>query len=104
MGADCSPRSRAAWKHVRDAEAGIVPRRVIQQNFKNEIARVRASQASGSRIAGLDAKIHQLEEQLKKAETDDAPLERELDLLKRAAIKESEAVKWKALREVSECS
>lgn len=102
MGADCSPRSRAAWKHVRDAEAGLVPRRTIQQNFKNEIARIHAGQASGNRTGNLDAKLHQLEEQLKKAEADDAPLVRELDLLKRAAVKESEAVKWKAFRDVSE--
>ncbi len=92
MGADCSPRSRSAWKHVRDAEAGLVPRRAIQQN-------------SGNRTGNLDAKLHQLQEQLKKAEADDAPLVRELDLLKRAAVKESEAVKWKAFRDVSEgCS
>jgi len=105
MSADCSPRSRAEWKHVRDAEAGLVPRRTIQQNFKNEISRIRAGQASNGRAGNLDAKLHQLEEQLKKAETDDAPLERELDLLKRAAIKESEAVKWKAFRDVSQdCS
>jgi len=102
MGADYSPRSRAPWKHVRDAEAGLVPRRTIQQNFKNEIARIRASQTSGGRTGNLDAKLHQLEEQLKKAEADDAPLERELDLLKRAAVKESEALKWKAFRDVSQ--
>jgi hypothetical protein len=102
MGANCPPRSRAVWKHVRDAEAGLVPRRTIQQNFKNEISRIRASQASSARTGNLDAKLQQLEEQLKKAESDDAPLERELDLLKRAAIKESEAVKWKAFRDVSE--
>lgn len=102
MGANCSPRGRAAWKHVRDAEAGLVPRRIMQQNFKNEISRIRASQTSSGRTGNLDAKLQQLEEQLKKAETDDAPLERELDLLKRAAIKETEAVKWKAFRDVSE--
>ena len=99
---DCSPRSRTAWKHVRDAEAGLVPRRTIQQNFKSEIARIRAGPPSGGRNGNLDAKLHQLEDQLKKAESDDAPLERELDLLKRAAVKESEAIKWKAFRDVSE--
>ena len=103
MGADCFPRSRVAWKNVRDAEAGLVPRRTIRQNFKSEIARVRATQASG-RNGNLDPKLHQLEAQLQKAEADDAPLEKELDLLRRAAIKESEAVKWKAFRDVSEDS
>jgi hypothetical protein len=97
---DCFHRSRTAWKHVRDAEADIVPRRTIRQNFKNEIGRVREIQASG-RGGNLDTKLQQLETQLKKAEADDAPLEKELDLLRRAAIKESEAMKWKAFREVS---
>lgn len=105
MSVDCSPRSRTAWKHVRDAEAGLVPRRAIQQNLKNEIARIRAGPPSGGRNGNLDTKLQQLEEQLKKAEADDGPLERELDLLKRAAVKESEAMKWKAFRDVSEdCS
>lgn len=105
MNVDCFYRSRTAWKHVRDAEAGLVPRRTIQQNFRNEISRIRAGPPSGGRNGNLDAKLRQLEDQLKKAETDDAPLERELDLLKRAAVKESEAMKWKAFRDVSEdCS
>jgi len=42
--------------------------------------------------------------QLKKAEADDAPLENELELLKRTAIKESETMKWKALQEVIKSS
>lgn len=92
-------RSRTAWKHVRDAEAELVPRRTIRQNFKNDIARI---QNPAGRTGNLDAKLQQLEAQLKKAETDDAPLEKEVDLLRRAAIKESEAVKWKAFRDVSE--
>ena len=97
---DCRrrPRSRTAWKHVRDAEAALVPRRTTRQNFKSELARIHAS---GVRAGNADAK-HQLEAQLKKAEADDAPLEKELDLLRRAAIKETEAAKWKAFRDVSE--
>lgn len=59
-------------------------------------------QHSGGHTGNLEAKFHQLEAQLKKAEADDAPLEKELDLLRRAAIKESEAIKWKAFRDVSE--
>jgi Eisosome component PIL1 len=102
VGTDYLPRSRAAWKHVRDAEATLAPRRNIRQNLKNETAKF---QTSGGRTGNVDAKLRQLEAQLKKAEADDAPLEKELDLLRRAAIKESEAIKWKAFRDVSEeCS
>ena len=102
IGTDHFHRSRSVWKHVRDAEAGLVPRRTIRQNFRNEIAKI---QNAGGRTGNLDAKLQQLEAQLKKAEADDAPLEKELDLLRRAAIKESEAIKWKAFRDVSEeCS
>ena len=38
--------------------------------------------------------------QLKKAESDDQQGEREVEILKRKAVRESEQLKWDALREV----
>ncbi|CAG8725510.1 7703_t:CDS:2 [Acaulospora colombiana] len=53
----------------------------------------------GGRTGGVDTKLQELEAQIKKADSDDAPLEKELELLKRTAIRESETLKWKALKE-----
>jgi hypothetical protein len=55
----------------------------------------------GGRTGGVDTKLQELEAQLKKADLDDSPLEKELELLKRTAIRESETMKWKSLKEVS---
>ena len=39
--------------------------------------------------------------QLKKMEDEDEPAEKELELLMRKAVRESEQLKWEAVREVS---
>jgi len=44
--------------------------------------------------------LSDLRGQLKKAEQDDLPLQREIELLKRKAVRESERLKWEAVREV----
>ena len=91
-------RSRAAWKNVRDAEAQLAPRRAVRANLAQQINKFRTE---GGRTGGVDTKLAELDAQLSKAEADDAPLEKELEFLKRTAIKESETMKWKALKEVS---
>jgi len=50
---------------------------------------------------GGDKRIADLREQLRKAELDDQQLERGLELLKRKAVRESEQIKWGAIREVN---
>ncbi|CCA70155.1 hypothetical protein PIIN_04094 [Serendipita indica DSM 11827] len=89
-------KSRAAWKNVRDAEAQLAPRRAVRANLTQQMNKFKTE---GGRTGGVDTKLAELEAQLKKAEADDAPLEKELELLKRTAIKESETMKWKALQE-----
>ncbi|KIM33794.1 hypothetical protein M408DRAFT_325395 [Serendipita vermifera MAFF 305830] len=89
-------KSRTSWKNVRDAEAQIVPRRAARNNL---VAQINKLKTEGGKTGGVDTRLADLNAQLKKAETDDSPLENELELLKRTAIKESETIKWKALRE-----
>jgi hypothetical protein len=42
-----------------------------------------------------------LEELLKRARVEDEPLEKEVQILERKAIKDSELAKWEAIREVT---
>ncbi|KDQ63684.1 hypothetical protein JAAARDRAFT_53873 [Jaapia argillacea MUCL 33604] len=89
--------ARTPLKGLRDAEAGLLPRRNIRNGMQLQISRIEHEQAKG-----MEARIGQLREQLKKAELEDEPLEREIDILKRKALRESEAIKWEALREYGE--
>lgn len=90
-------KSRASWKNVRDAEAALAPRRAQRANL---IAQINKLKTEGGRTGNVDSRLADLDTQLKKAIADDEPLERELELLKRTAIRESEGIKWKALSEV----
>ena len=87
--------SRAPFKALRDAENGLSGRRNIRAGFQNQIARIEHDQRHG-----MEQKLAELKRQLQKAEEDDEPLEKEVELLKRKAIKESELIKWNAIREV----
>jgi molecular chaperone GrpE (heat shock protein) len=51
-------------------------------------------------VKGNDRKIAEMREALKRAEAEDEHLEKEVELLKRKALRESEQIKWDALREV----
>ncbi|TBU34559.1 Eisosome component PIL1-domain-containing protein [Dichomitus squalens] len=89
--------SRAPIKALRDAENSISGRRNIRASFENQIARIEHDQRHG-----MDQKLAELKSQLRKAEADDEPLEKEIELLKRKALRESETAKWNAVREYAE--
>ncbi|EDR15014.1 uncharacterized protein LACBIDRAFT_291511 [Laccaria bicolor S238N-H82] len=89
--------ARASMKALRDAEAALLPRRNIRAGIQNQIGRLEHAQQKGT-----EKTISDLRGQLKKAEQDDLPLEREIELLKRKAVRESERLKWEALREYGE--
>lgn len=89
--------ARAPLKLLRDAETAITPRRNIRTGLEAQIARVEHDSQKGNEKRLVDLKV-----QLTKAETDDLPQEREIELLKRKAIRESESQKWEAIREVCE--
>jgi hypothetical protein len=88
-------RSRAPLKALRDLETNILPRRNIRAGIRLQINRIEHEQPKGA-----EKRLADLREQLKKAEADDLPAEREIEIMKRKAIRESEQHKWDALREV----
>ncbi|KAG7099280.1 hypothetical protein E1B28_001139 [Marasmius oreades] len=89
--------ARAPLKALRDAEATLAPRRNIRASFRTQIARIEHDQPKG-----MEKKLAELREQLKKAEADDASMEAEVELLKRQGVKASESLKFEALREYGE--
>ncbi|KAI0830665.1 Eisosome component PIL1-domain-containing protein [Trametes gibbosa] len=89
--------SRAPFKALRDAETSLSGRRNIRAGFQNQIARIEYDQQRG-----MEHKLAELKRQLRKAEEDDEPLEKEVELLKRKAVRESERLKWEAVREYGE--
>ncbi|PIL31612.1 hypothetical protein GSI_06314 [Ganoderma sinense ZZ0214-1] len=89
--------SRAPVKALRDAENGISGRRSIRAGLENQIARIEHEQRHG-----MDQKLAELKRQLRKVEEDDGPLEKEIELLKRKGLRESETAKWNAIREYAE--
>ncbi|KAI0721285.1 Eisosome component PIL1-domain-containing protein [Cerioporus squamosus] len=89
--------ARVPFKALRDAESGLSGRRNIRASFENQIARIEHEQRHG-----MEQKLAELKRQLRKAEEDDEPLEKEVELLKRKAVKESELMKWTAIREYAE--
>lgn len=91
--------ARAPLKALRDAEVAIAPKRNIRAGLRNQIARIEHSQEKGT-----ERRVAELKEQLSRAECNDEHLEKELELLKRKAIRESEQKKWEAIQEVSSSS
>ncbi|KAG5648038.1 hypothetical protein DXG03_007073 [Asterophora parasitica] len=89
--------ARGPLKALRDAETAIAPRRNVRLGLNNQIAKVEQDQPRGA-----DKKIADLKDQLRKAELDDEPQEKEIQLLKRKAVRESEQLKWEAFREYGE--
>ena len=86
--------SRLPLKNLRDKEDALATRRNTRTNYEQQIAKLELS-------SGNERKINELEELLQRANTDDEPLEREVQLLERKAIKDSELAKWEAIREVN---
>ncbi|CAA7266498.1 unnamed protein product [Cyclocybe aegerita] len=89
--------ARAPLKALRDAETALQPRRNIRAGLQGQIGRLEHEQAKTN-----DKRIFELREQLRKAEAEDLPQEREIEVLKRKAIRESEQIKWDAIREYGE--
>ncbi|EIN13686.1 hypothetical protein PUNSTDRAFT_94932 [Punctularia strigosozonata HHB-11173 SS5] len=89
--------SRASFKALRDAEANLAPKRNIRAGLQTQIARI---EHGGEK--GYEKKVAELRAQLSKLETEDEPLEKEVQILKRKAVRDSETAKWTALREYGE--
>ncbi|KIJ68378.1 hypothetical protein HYDPIDRAFT_106570 [Hydnomerulius pinastri MD-312] len=89
--------ARAPLKALRDAEATITPKRNIRAGLRNQIGRIEHAQEKGT-----ERRLSELREQLARAEQNDEPHEKEIELLKRKATRDSEQMKWDAIREYGE--
>lgn len=88
--------ARSPFKALRDAENALAPKRNMRTGLQNQIQRIEYDQRKDGQ-----QKMHDLKVQLQKVEEDTEEAEREIDILKRRAIRESEQMKWEAVREVS---
>ncbi|KZT30444.1 hypothetical protein NEOLEDRAFT_1082390 [Neolentinus lepideus HHB14362 ss-1] len=89
--------ARAPAKALRDAENSLAPRRGIRSSLENQIGRIENDQPKG-----MEKRLAELKQQLAKAQQDDEGLEKQVEILKRKALRESESLKWAALREYGE--
>ncbi|KAJ7487670.1 Eisosome component PIL1-domain-containing protein [Mycena galericulata] len=89
--------ARTTFKNLRDAEAAITPRRNLRAGLQLQINRIEHDQPRG-----LEKRMADLKEQLRKHTLEDQPQETEINLLKRQAVRESERHKWEAIREYGE--
>ncbi|KAF7967005.1 hypothetical protein HWV62_36272 [Athelia sp. TMB] len=89
--------ARAPIKALRDAETAITPRRNIRAGLALSISRLEHEQAKGT-----EGRLVDLRNQLKKHEEQDESKEKEIEILKRKAVRESEQLKWDAIREYAE--
>lgn len=87
--------ARAPLKALRDAENNLTPRRNIRAGMQYQLSKLEHDQQKGA-----EKRIAELKDQIRKAELDDMHQEKEVELLKRKAVRESEQLKWEAMREV----
>jgi len=87
--------ARLPLKSLRDKEDALATRKNVRNNYEQQIAKLELS-------SGNERKINELEELLQRAYVEDDPLEKEVQLLERKAIRDSEQTKWEAIREYGE--
>lgn len=88
--------SRTAFKHLRDAENALAPRRNIRIGLENQIGRIEHEQRKDQQ-----ARLQELKAQLRMNEEEDSVAEKDIEILKRKAVRETEQEKWEAIREVN---
>jgi hypothetical protein len=91
--------SRTHLKSVRDEESALTPRRNVREGVKLQISKIKND---GQKGTAVEQKIAELENQLRRAESEDSDTEKQFEVLKRKALRENEEVKWSAVREVSQ--
>jgi len=89
--------ARAPLKELRANDVALTQKRNVRAGLQNQIGHLEHSQEKGT-----EKRIAELKEQLAKAEKDDEPLEKEHMILVRKALRESEQLKFNALREYGE--
>lgn len=94
--------ARGPFKNARNAEAALVPRRNQRSNIETQLSRLSTEIESGRPTPSIHGRIAELEKQRATLQREDEPQERELETLKRTALKESELARWAAIREYAE--
>lgn len=89
--------ARLPLKELRDNEVALAQKHSIHTGLEQQISRVENSKEKGN-----EKRLAELKEQLAKAKSDDEPAEKQHDILLRKALRESEQVKFQALREYGE--
>ncbi|KAL5534143.1 hypothetical protein ACEPAG_604 [Sanghuangporus baumii] len=89
--------SRSAMKTLRNAEKELEPKRNNRTGLQTQIGRLEHDMQKGS-----EKRLADLREQLARLEAEDEPAEKEIEILKRNAVRESERAKWAAIREYGE--
>ncbi|KAI0257548.1 Eisosome component PIL1-domain-containing protein [Lactifluus subvellereus] len=89
--------ARTPLKQLRDNEAALTQKRNVRAGIQNQISRIEHSQERG-----YEKHVAELQEQLAKAESDDEPAEGQHEIFLRKALKESEQLRFQALREYGE--
>ncbi|KAK7694854.1 hypothetical protein QCA50_002042 [Cerrena zonata] len=89
--------ARVPFKALRDAETALAPRRALRTNLENQIGKLENenSRAATQRISEVKTQLH-------RAQVEDNDAEKEILVLKRKALRESEQLKWQAMREYGE--
>jgi len=89
--------ARLPLKELRDNEGALAQKHSIHTGLEQQISRIEKGQEKG-----YEKRLAELKEQLAKVKSDDEPAEKQHDILLRKALKESEQVKFQALREYGE--
>jgi len=89
--------ARSSFKALRAAETAIAPKRNLRNGLRNQIGRIEHNHEKGG-----ERRLAELREQLARAEGNDEQFEKEIELLKRKAVRESEQAKWDAIQEYGE--
>ncbi|KAH8102470.1 Eisosome component PIL1-domain-containing protein [Cristinia sonorae] len=89
--------ARAPYKELRAAEAKLTPHRTSRTNFENQIKKLETDNQRGK-----EQKIADLRAQIVKLDNEFRDVIAELEITKRKAFKQSEQLKWEAIREYSE--
>jgi hypothetical protein len=89
--------ARAPLKALRDAETAITPRRNLRAGLQLQLSRLEHEQQRGN-----EKKMQELKEQIARVEQEDESHEKEVEILKRKGVRESEQLKWEAVREYGE--
>jgi Eisosome component PIL1 len=94
--------ARIPFKTARNADAALGPHRAQRTNFENQLGRLHSEVDLGRSTPALQNKIAEFENQRATLQREDEPQERELENLKRIALKESETARWAAIRGYAE--